>query len=66
GGTIWRDYPSNGSAADETEYDAAFGLTWGINRYLDLTGNVGYQLTTRDVGDSTRQLQAGIGLTAKR
>jgi hypothetical protein len=66
GGTIWRDYPSNGNAADETEYDAAFGLTWGINRYLDLTGNVGYQLTTRDVGDSTRQLQAGIGLTAKR
>ncbi|GAC1044401.1 outer membrane beta-barrel protein [Rhizobium sp. No.120] len=66
GGTIWRNYPSNGSAADETEYDAAFGLTWGINRYLDLTSNVGYQLTTRDVGDSTRQFQAGIGLTAKR
>jgi hypothetical protein len=66
GGTIWRDYPSNGSAADETEYDAAFGLTWGINRYLDLTSNVGYQLTTRDVGDSTRQFQAGLGLTVKR
>ncbi|TXH85375.1 MAG: hypothetical protein E6Q77_00600 [Rhizobium sp.] len=66
GGTIWRDYPSNGNQADETEYDAAFGLTWGINRYLDLTSNVGYQLTTRKVGDDTRQLQAGVGLTVKR
>ncbi|MFK0161929.1 outer membrane beta-barrel protein [Rhizobium sp. NPDC090279] len=66
GGPIWRNYPSNGRAADEVEYDAAFGLTWGINRYLDLTSNVGYQLTTRDVGDSTRQFQAGLGLTVKR
>ncbi|MGY5801732.1 outer membrane beta-barrel protein [Rhizobium sp. LEGMi12c] len=66
GGPTWRNYPSNGSAADEVEYDAAFGLTWGINRYVDLTSNVGYQLTTRDVGDSTRQFQAGLGLTVKR
>ncbi|MFS8044567.1 outer membrane beta-barrel protein [Rhizobium sp. BR 314] len=66
GGTIWRDYPSGGSVADETEYDAALGLTWGINRYLDLTGNLGYQLTTRKTGDDTRQLQAGVGLTVKR
>lgn len=66
GGTIWRDYPSISSFADETEYDAAFGLTWGINRYLDLTSNVGYQLTSRKTGDDTRQLQAGVGLTVKR
>ncbi|NLS15134.1 outer membrane beta-barrel protein [Rhizobium sp. P40RR-XXII] len=65
-GTIWRNYPSNGNASDETEYGTAFGLTWGINRYLDLTSNIGYQLTTRDVGDSTHQLQAGVGLTVKR
>ncbi len=66
GGTIWRDYPSNGGASDETEYDTAFGLTWGINRYLDLTSNIGYQLTTRKAGDDTHQLQAGVGLTVKR
>ncbi|NLR99622.1 outer membrane beta-barrel protein [Rhizobium sp. P38BS-XIX] len=66
GGTIWRDYPSNSSASDETEYDAALGLIWGVNRYVDLTGNVGYQLTTRKTGDDTRQLQAGVGLTVKR
>ncbi|MFT4184574.1 MAG: outer membrane beta-barrel protein [Rhizobium sp.] len=66
GGTIWRNYPSSSSYADETEYDAALGFTWGINRYLDLTSNVGYQLTSRKTGDDTRQIQAGIGLTAKR
>jgi hypothetical protein len=65
GGTIWRDYPSNSTFDDETVYDAAAGLTWGVNRYLDLTGNVGYELTSR-TGDDTRQLRAGIGLTAKR
>ena len=66
GGTIWRDYPSNSTFADETEYDAAFGLTWGINRYLDLTSNVGYELTSRKTGDDTRELRAGVGLTVKR
>ncbi|AYG60403.1 outer membrane beta-barrel protein [Rhizobium jaguaris] len=66
GGTIWRDYPSSSATSDETEYDAAFGLIWGINRYLDLTSNVGYQLTSRKTGDDTQQLQAGVGLTVKR
>ncbi|WFU08197.1 outer membrane beta-barrel protein [Rhizobium sp. CB3090] len=66
GGTIWRVYPSGSTISDETEYDAALGLTWGINRYLDLTSNVGYQLTSRKTGDDTRQLQAGVGLTVKR
>ncbi|MDE1994358.1 MAG: outer membrane beta-barrel protein [Rhizobiaceae bacterium] len=66
GGTIWRVYPTGSTFADETEYDAALGLTWGINRYLDLTSNVGYELTSRRTGDDTRQLQAGVGLTVKR
>jgi len=66
GGTTWRDYPSTSLYGDETVYDAAFGLTWGINRYLDMTGNVGYELTTRDGGEDTQQLRAGVGLTARR
>lgn len=66
GGTIWRDYPSNSTFDDETVYDAAAGLTWSVNRYLDLTGNVGYELTSRKSGDDTRQLRAGLGLTVKR
>jgi hypothetical protein len=66
GGTIWRDYPSNSSASDETVYDAAAGLTWSVNRYLDLTSNVGYELTSTQTGDDTKQLRAGLGLTVKR
>ncbi len=59
GGTIWRDYPSSSAFADETEYDAALGFTWGINRYLDLTSNVGYQLTSRKTGDDTTATSGG-------
>ncbi len=66
GGTIWRDYPSNSVFGDETVYDAAAGITWGINRYFDLTSTLGYELTSRKTGDDTRQLNAGIGITAKR
>ena len=67
GGTTWRDYSSSGSSSDQTVYDAALGFTWGINRYLDVTSNVGYELTTqKSGGDDTRQLRAGVGLTVKR
>lgn len=67
GGTTWRDYPSSNASSDQTVYDAAIGFTWGINRYLDMTSNVGYELTTqKSGGDDTRQLRAGVGLTVKR
>jgi hypothetical protein len=66
GGTTWRNYPDGSTSSDQTVYDAALGFTWGINRYLDMTSNVGYELTTQKTGDDTRQLRAGVGLTVKR
>jgi len=66
GGTTWRDYTSSGTVSDQTVYDAALGFTWGLNRYLDMTSNVGYELTTQKTGDDTRQFRAGLGLTVKR
>jgi hypothetical protein len=66
GGTTWRDYPTNGSSQDQTVYDAALGFTWGINRYLDMTSNVGYEITTQTNSNDTRQMRAGVGLTVKR
>jgi hypothetical protein len=66
GGTTWRDYPGGSTSVDQTVYDAALGFTWGINRYLDMTSNVGYELTTQKTGDDSRQLRAGLGLTVKR
>lgn len=63
---IRRDYPSGGFSEDETIYVAGTGLTWGLNRYLDLTGDLGYELTARKTNADTRVLRAGIGLTLKR
>ncbi len=45
------------------EYTAGAGLTWGLNRYLDLTADVSYQWTP--VYDSN-ELRVGAGLVLKR
>ncbi|MBX5141172.1 outer membrane beta-barrel protein [Rhizobium lentis] len=66
GGVIWRDYPTDSTISDELVYTAATGLTWNINRYLDLTSTLGYELTTRKDGDDSRQWRAGVGLKLKR
>ncbi|MBO9099723.1 MULTISPECIES: outer membrane beta-barrel protein [unclassified Rhizobium] len=66
GGTTWRNYTDGSTTRDQQVYDAALGLTWGINRYLDMTSNIGYELTTQNSGDDTRQFRAGLGLTVKR
>ncbi|MBX4928028.1 outer membrane beta-barrel protein [Rhizobium binae] len=66
GGVVWRDYPTDSTINDELVYTAATGLTWNINRYLDLTSTLGYELTTRKEGDDSQQWRAGIGLKLKR
>ncbi|OWV85747.1 hypothetical protein ATY78_25120 [Rhizobium sp. R635] len=66
GGVIWRDYPTDSTINDELVYTTATGLTWNINRYLDLTSTLGYELTTRKDGDDSQQWRAGVGLKLKR
>ncbi|MBX5158618.1 MULTISPECIES: outer membrane beta-barrel protein [unclassified Rhizobium] len=66
GGVTWRDYPTDSTINDELVYTAATGLTWNINRYLDLTSTLGYELTTRKEGTDSQQLRAGVGLKLKR
>ncbi|WP_163883595.1 outer membrane beta-barrel protein [Rhizobium laguerreae] len=66
GGVIWRDYPTDSTINDELVYTAATGLTWNINRYLDLTSTLGYELTTRKEGTDSQQWRAGVGLKLKR
>jgi hypothetical protein len=41
-------------------------LTWNINRYLDLTSTLGYELTSRKASADSQQWRAGIGLKLKR
>ena len=66
GGVVWRDYPTDSTINDELVYSAATGLTWNINRYLDLTSTLGYELTTRKEGSDSQQWRAGLGLKLKR
>jgi hypothetical protein len=55
GGITLRDYPSDSPTSDETVYTTSAGLTWNINRYLDLTSTA--RLRT-DVQKSRRRLAA--------
>lgn len=64
GTATYRDYQGGGS--DETLYTVGPGLTWGINRYLDLKGDLGYEITDRSQGNDSRTLRGLVGLTVKR
>ncbi|MDQ0458060.1 outer membrane beta-barrel protein [Rhizobium paknamense] len=61
GGTTWRNY--RGASEDSTYYTAGFGLTYAINRTVDLTADVAYELSSSSTDDKT--LRAGIGLKLK-
>lgn len=63
GSSTYRDFSSGGS--DETVWVAGAGLTWAINRYLDLTGDVEYEQADGG-GSDERIVRAGVGLTMKR
>lgn len=66
GGITYRDYPSDSTTSDETVYATSAGLTWNINRYLDLTSTIGYELTSRKTSSDSEQWRAGVGLKLKR
>ncbi|OWV83574.1 hypothetical protein ATY81_20065 [Rhizobium sp. R72] len=66
GGITYRDYPSDSPTSDETVYTTSAGLTWNINRYLDLTSTIGYELTSRKTSSDSDQWRAGLGLKLKR
>lgn len=62
GQIVHRTFPSS-NIEDAVEYTAGVNLTWGLNRYLDLTADVSYQWTP--VYDSN-ELRVGAGLILKR
>ncbi len=63
GGSTLRDFA--GGTDNETVWVAGAGLTWGVNRYLDLTADVEYERANGG-GSDERILRAGLGLTVKR
>ncbi|AQS64494.1 outer membrane beta-barrel protein [Agrobacterium tumefaciens] len=62
GQIVHRTFPSS-DMENAVEYTAGAGLTWGLNRYLDLTADVSYQWTP--VYDSS-EFRVGAGLVLKR
>lgn len=61
----FRNFPS-GNSDDEKVWLTGAGLTWDLNRYLALTGDVSYEHTDRDSGPSTNIARVGVGLTLRR
>ncbi|MCV9998433.1 outer membrane beta-barrel protein [Pararhizobium sp. YC-54] len=61
----FRNFQS-GSSDDEKVWLTGAGLTWDLNRYLALTGDVSYEHTTRDSGPATNIARVGVGLTLRR
>ncbi len=61
----FRNFPS-GNSDDEKVWLTGAGLTWDLNRYLALTGDVSYEHTTRDSSPSTNIARVGVGLTLRR
>ena len=62
----WTKYPDGTSSTDSLTYTTGAGLTWSINRYLELTTDVEYERTERDGSSGSDVLTTSIGLTAKR
>lgn len=63
GSATFRDF--QGSSDNNVTWIAGTGLTWSINRYLELTGDVEYETTT-GAGSDQDILRAGVGLTLRR
>lgn len=64
GSATLRDF--QGSSDNNVTWVAGAGLTWSINRYLDMTGDVEYETTTGGGGSDQDIMRAGIGLTLRR
>lgn len=53
-------------AQDQVDWTLGTGLIWNINRYLDATANLAYELNDNPGGVDTKRWRAGVGLTLRR
>jgi hypothetical protein len=61
----WRDFSSS-ATEDQYVYQIGTGLTWNLNRWLAMTGDVSYELTKQSGASDTGITRAGIGLVLRR
>lgn len=66
GSSTLTKYPSGSSVPDQTEWVADAGLTWSLNRYIDITGDLGIDYTHVNSGSDTTVYKAIAGIKFKR
>ncbi|WP_245292821.1 outer membrane beta-barrel protein [Pararhizobium arenae] len=62
----FRNYSGDSLSSDQTVWNTGAGLTWDLNRYLALTGDVSYEKTDQDSSPSSSVTKLGVGLTLRR
>jgi hypothetical protein len=62
----YRDYDSGSGRGNQRSYGASAGLTWSINRYLDLEADASYERTREPGGTDEETARLGLGLKLRR
>ncbi len=63
---LYRDYQQNGILPDQQVYTVSAGLTWYMNRYLSLDGNVAFARTSQKGAHDQDVATVDVGLTVRR
>ena len=63
---LYRDYQQNDLVPDQQVYTVSTGLSWYLNRYLSLDGNVAFARTLEKGSHDQDVATVDIGLTARR
>ena len=61
-----RDYDSGSNRENQQSYGASAGITWNINRYLDLDADASYERTTETGSTDEEEMTVGVGLRLRR
>jgi hypothetical protein len=62
----YRDYDSGSNRNNQRGYGASAGLTWSINRYIDLEADASYERTEEPGRTDEETTRLGVGLVLRR
>jgi len=62
----YRDYDTGSGRSNQHSYGASTGLTWSVNRYLDLEADASYDRTKETGGTDEETMRLGLGLKLRR
>ena len=62
----YTDYDSGSNRNNQQNYGASAGMTWNINRYLDLEADASYERTTETGATDEETIRVGMGVKLRR